>query len=131
MIEMHAAKEIKGTVVAPPSSDLFFLSLSMALVTGCATRVSPFRPTPRTLGWIEAFNPEAAITVEQDSCFISPGEASGAHRVLRLPYADIPYRDFIVFMLFGALQRPHYRSASTPTFSALGQGRVQGGLCFA
>lgn len=96
---MHAAKEIKGTVVAPPSSDLFFLSLSMALVTGCATRVSPFRPTPRTLGWIEAFNTEAAITVEQDSCFISPGEAGGAHQALRLPYADIPYRDFIVFML--------------------------------
>ncbi|MGB7566587.1 MAG: hypothetical protein WBM07_01895, partial [Chitinivibrionales bacterium] len=101
MIEMHAAKEIKGTVVAPPSSDLFFLSLSMALVTGCATRVSPFRPTPRTLGWIEAFNTEAAITVEQDSCFISPGEAGGAHQALRLPYADIPYRDFIVFMLLG------------------------------
>jgi hypothetical protein len=99
-MEMHAAKEIRGTVTMPPSPDLFFLSLAMALVTGCRSRISPFRATPQTLGWIEAFKPGAVITVEQDSCVIGPGNDTG-HRVLRLSYADIPYRDFCVFMLLG------------------------------
>jgi 5-enolpyruvylshikimate-3-phosphate synthase len=97
---MHAAKEIKGTVAVPPSSDLFFLSLAMALVTGCKTRISPFRATPRNLSWIEAFKPGANITVGQDSCLVEP-QGDGVHRVVRLSYADLPYRDFIVFLLLG------------------------------
>jgi EPSP synthase (3-phosphoshikimate 1-carboxyvinyltransferase) len=100
VMEMRAAKEIKGTVATPPSSDLFILSMAMALVTGCKTRVSPFSATPRTLGWIEAFKPGAVFTVGQDSCLIEPGN-DGSQVTLRLSYADIPYRDFIMFLLLG------------------------------
>ena len=100
MMEMHAAKEIKGTVTIPPSPDLFLLTLAMALVTGCKTRISPFCATPQSLGWIEAFKPGAIITVEQDSCLIEPGNVNSPW-IPRLSYAEIPYRDFIVFLLLG------------------------------
>ena len=100
MMEMHAAKEIKGTVTIPPSPDLFLLTLAMALVTGCKTRISPFCATPQSLGWIEAFKPGAIITVEQDSCLIEPGNENSPW-IPRLSYAEIPYRDFIVFLLLG------------------------------
>lgn len=100
MIEMHAAREIKGSVAAPPSPDLFVLSIAMALATGCTTRISPFCATPRNLGWIEVIKPGAAVTFGQDSCRVEPVTA-GARLVVRLSQADIPYRDFVVFLLLG------------------------------
>jgi hypothetical protein len=102
VIELRAAKEIKGKLSVPPSSDLFFLSLSMALANGVTARISPVEATPRNLAWVAAFKPFAAIALEQDACTFEPTGLDDM-QVLRLFYEDIPYREFIVFLLLGRL----------------------------
>ena len=110
MLEIKAAKEIKGTIQTPPSSDLFFLSMTIAAATGCRATISPVTPTPRIVAWTNAFARHLDITFENDRCTcLSRALEPGV--LLTLDYTTVPYRDFIVFFLLG-----HF---GTVRFSAL------------
>ena len=110
MLELKAAKEIKGTIQTPPSSDLFFLSMTIAAATGCRATISPVTPTPRIVAWVNAFARHLDITFENDRCTcLSRALEPGV--LLTLDYTTVPYRDFIVFLLLG-----HF---GTVRFSAL------------
>jgi hypothetical protein len=100
MLTITAAKEIKGTIAVPVSQDLFFMSAIMSLATGCRTLITPVFSSPRTDGWIEAFKSHVKISSETSLYRIEPiGGNDGTP--LRLAYNDIPYRDFVVFLLLG------------------------------
>jgi hypothetical protein len=103
VFEIHPAKEIKGAPAAPPSSDLFFLSLALAFATGATARISPVRLTPRVSAWTAAFRPFVDIAIDGEACSVSPRDYRDDD-VMRLSYEDIPYRDCVVFFLMGRLK---------------------------
>jgi hypothetical protein len=100
VLEVTSAKEIKGTVQTPPSSDLFFLSMVIAAATGSTTTISPITPTPRITAWADTFVRHLDITFENDACrCAAPALEPGV--LLTLDYTTLPYRDFVIFLLLG------------------------------
>ena len=97
MISITRAKELKGTLRLPPSPDLFFVSLVLALATGCRTRIDAVAQTPLVGLWCAWFKNRASIEFNAQSCDIIP--APDSSESLRLCYPDVPYPDITVFLL--------------------------------
>ncbi len=100
MLEIRPAKEIKGSVRLPPSGDLFFLSIVMALAAKAPARISPCRDIPLVSWWEKILAGHAVFACSAESCTVEPANDPGAP-VITLPYEEIPYRDFVVFALLG------------------------------
>jgi hypothetical protein len=98
VLSITAAKEIKGTLSLPPSSNLFFVTLALAVATGCKTRIDGLRPTPRIAAWRERFAGKAAISFDEVSCSIEPLSSPPTGQ-LRLDAADMPYAEFTFCLL--------------------------------
>lgn len=103
MLELRATKEIKGALASPPSSDLFVLSLALAVATGAKTRISPVCATPYILSWVAAFKSIADVSIEGQTCSMEP-LALEVCGVLRLPFENLPFCDFIAFLLLGRFE---------------------------
>jgi hypothetical protein len=100
VLSITPAKEIKGTLALPSSPDLFFMSLSLAVVTGCRTRIETPRQTPQIRLWREWFSRRAAIAFDETSCTVQPAQGADLP-CLRVSCADMPFSDFTVFLLLG------------------------------
>lgn len=101
MIEIQTAKEIRGSVSLPPSSDLFFLGIVMALAARVTARISPLGDIPLVPWWEKSLAGHVAFSCDGQSCTVTPVE--GAVSSITLSYEDLgPYRDFVVFCLLGA-----------------------------
>ncbi|HUI91185.1 MAG TPA: hypothetical protein VLX68_02955 [Chitinivibrionales bacterium] len=100
MLEVRAAREMKGTVVLPPSSDCFFTAVIMGLAAGAPARISPLRDIPLVPWWEKMLAGHAAFTCDGDSCTVQPVNGD-APPPITLSYDEIPYRDFTVFLLLG------------------------------
>jgi hypothetical protein len=99
VLTIHAAKEMKGTAVLPPSSDLFFLSIMCAMAARRPTRISPLCDIPLVPWWEKALAGHVALTCATDHCLVEPVENAASQ--ITLSYEEMPYRDFIVFLLLG------------------------------
>jgi hypothetical protein len=102
VLELRAAKEIKGALSAPPSADLLILSLAVAVAVGVKTRISPVCATPRVEWWMAAFKSVAEVVIEGNECIVTPFDKK-EQTDMRLSYDDLPYRDCLVFLLLGRL----------------------------
>ena len=99
-MEIRPAKELQGSVSLPPSSDLFFLSIIMALAAKVAARISPLNDIPLVSWWEKTLAGHVSFTCDSGSCTVEPKE--GASSPITLSNDDLrPYRDFIVFCLLG------------------------------
>lgn len=84
----------------PPSSDLFFLSIVIALAARVSAKISPLGDIPLVPWWEKTFAGHAVFSCDAESCTVAPGD--GATSPITLSYDDLrPYRDFIVFCLLG------------------------------
>jgi hypothetical protein len=94
------AKEIKGSVNLPPSSDLFFIGIVMALAAKVTARISPLCDIPLVPWWEKALAGHVSFSCDSASCTVEPRE--GETSPITLSYDDLrPYRDFVVFCLLG------------------------------
>ncbi len=100
MLEIRPAREIKGSVRLPPSGDLFFTSIIIALAAKTAARISPLADIPLVPWWEKALAGHAVFACDAGSCVVRPVEDANAAPVT-LSYDEIPYRDFAVFALLG------------------------------
>jgi hypothetical protein len=100
MLELSAAKEMKGTLVLPPSSDCVFISIVLALAVKSVTRILPFNDIPLVPWWQKALAGHALLKTDGESCVVEPVNDSSA-QAIALSYDEIPYRDFVVFLLLG------------------------------
>ena len=99
MLSIQTAKEIRGTVSLPPSGDLFFLAIVMALAARVTARISPLCDIPLVPWWEKALAGHASFSCDSASCTVTPVE--GAASAITLSYEEISYRDFVVFCLLG------------------------------
>jgi hypothetical protein len=92
---------MKGLVSLPPSSDLFFVGIIMALAAKVTAKISPLGDIPLVPWWEKALAGHVAFTCSGDSgsCTVEPRD--GATSPITLSYEEIPYRDFVVFCLLG------------------------------
>jgi hypothetical protein len=91
---------MQGSVRLPPSSDLFFISIIMALAAKVTARISPLSDIPLVPWWEKTLAGHAAFSCDNGSCTVEPKE--GASSPITLSYDDLrPYRDFVVFCLLG------------------------------
>jgi hypothetical protein len=100
VLEIRAAREMKGTVVLPPSSDCFFTAVVMALSAGTPARIGPLCDIPLVPWWEKMLAGHATFACSGESCLVEPVN-SGSPPPITLSYDEIPYRDFIVFLLLG------------------------------
>ncbi len=100
MLEIKPAKEIKGSLRLPPSSELFFISIVTALAAKTTATISPLADIPLIPWWEKAFAGHAAFTCNGESCVVRPVQEPG-EQPITLSYDEIPYRDFVVFALLG------------------------------
>jgi hypothetical protein len=100
VLDVIAAREMKGTVVLPPSSDCFFMAIVMALAASAAARIAPLRDIPLVPWWEKALAGHAVFTCNGESCVVEPVSGASASAIT-LSYDEIPYRDFVVFLLLG------------------------------
>ena len=100
VLDVIAAREMKGTVVLPPSSDCFFMAIVMALAANTAARIAPLRDIPLVPWWEKALAGHAVFTCNGESCVVEPVSGASASAIT-LSYDEIPYRDFVVFLLLG------------------------------
>jgi EPSP synthase (3-phosphoshikimate 1-carboxyvinyltransferase) len=84
----------------PPSGDLFFTSIIIALAAKTAARISPLADIPLVPWWEKAFAGHAVFTCDAGICTVAPVQDSNAAPIT-LSYDEIPYRDFTVFSLLG------------------------------
>ncbi len=84
----------------PPSGDLFFLSIVLALAAKTTATISPLRDVPLVPWWEKALAGHAVFTCDAESCIVKPASDPGT-AAITLPYEEIPYRDFVVFALLG------------------------------
>jgi EPSP synthase (3-phosphoshikimate 1-carboxyvinyltransferase) len=100
VLSIQTAKEIRGTVSLPPSGDLFFLAIVMALAARATARISPLCDIPLVPWWEKMLAGHASFSCDSSSCTVTPLE--GAASAITLSYDDLrPYRDFVVFCLLG------------------------------
>lgn len=91
---------MKGAIRLPPSSDLFFVGIVMAIAAKVTMKISPCTDMPFLPLWEKIFMGHASLLCEGDSCTVSPLE-NGAAGPIALAYEEIPYKDFVVFCLLG------------------------------
>jgi len=100
VLEIKPAKELKGALRLPPSSDLFFIAIIMALAAKVTARISPLCDIPLVPWWEKALAGHVAFSCDSSSCTVTPAE--GGTTPIGLSYEDLrPYRDFVVFCLLG------------------------------
>jgi hypothetical protein len=99
VLTITPAKEIKGSVNLPPSSDLFFIGIVMALAAKVTARISPLCDIPLVSWWQKALAGHVSFSCDGASCTVEPAE--GGLSPITLSYDEIPYRDFVVFCLLG------------------------------
>lgn len=92
---------MKGAIRLPPSSDLFFVSIVMAIAAKVNAKITPFDDIPFMPWWEKAFEGHASFSGENDCCTVSPLNMDFAGPIT-LAYEEIPYRDFTVFCLLGS-----------------------------
>ncbi len=100
MLEIQRVKEIAGTVNLPPNPDFFLLSLFGALAVNRQTRIAPVEETPLIAGFKELLSAQLKISQKETCCDVTPRPEEDSDFIL-LPTGEIPYRDFIVFLLLG------------------------------
>ena len=100
VLEVTAAREMKGTVVLPPSGDCFFLAVVITLAADTAARIAPLRDIPLVPWWEKALAGHAVFNCNAESCLVEPAGSATASAIT-LSYEEIPYRDFVVFLLLG------------------------------
>jgi EPSP synthase (3-phosphoshikimate 1-carboxyvinyltransferase) len=99
-LEIQPAKEIQGSLSLPPSSDLFFIGIIMALAAKVTARISPLSDIPLVPWWEKALAGHVSLTCDAGLCTVVPKE--GVMSPITLSYDDLrPYRDFVVFCLLG------------------------------
>ncbi|MBD3322405.1 MAG: hypothetical protein GF350_14990 [Chitinivibrionales bacterium] len=100
MLEIKAAREIRGTVEMPPSLDQYIVSSVAALLSQRKTTISPVPRCPALQEWNRVIAPQCTLEQHGDTTIINPpGET--AERVIALPDYHIPFRDFVIFSLLG------------------------------
>jgi hypothetical protein len=100
VLEIKPAKELKGTVSLPPSSDLFFIAIVMAMAAKVTATISPLCDIPLVPWWEKALAGHMSFSCDGASCTVAPVE--GGTSAISLSYEEIPYRDFVVFCLLGS-----------------------------
>ncbi len=100
MLEIRPAKEIQGTVRLPPSGDLFFVAIVMAMAAKTAAHISPVRDIPLVPWWEKALVGHVLFSCDAERCSVTPVDEPNAP-VIALSYEELPYRDFVVFTLLG------------------------------
>jgi hypothetical protein len=100
VLTIRTAREIRGSVSLPPSSDLFFLTIVMALAAKVPVKISPLCDIPLVPWWEKTLTGHASFSCDSTSCTVTAME--GAVSAVTLSYEDLgPYRDFVVFCLLG------------------------------
>ena len=90
---------MQGSIILPPSSDLFFLSIIMALAAKVTARISPLGDIPLVPWWEKTLAGHVVFSCDNGSCTVEPKD--GSLSPITLSYEEIPYRDFVVFCLLG------------------------------
>lgn len=111
MLEIQRAKEIKGFVTLPTNPDFFLLTLLIALASNRKTRIAPVNDTPLILRFKELLAGQLDITQRGETCTIFP-KSDGISSFIQLPYEELPYRDFIVFLLLGLQKTITFKNLS-------------------
>ena len=111
MLEIQRAKEIRGKVELPPNPDFFFLSLIIALASNKVTTITPVNDTPLITLFKNTLSSHLEIKHENNTCIVSPKVNAGSSYIL-LPYQELPFRDFIVFLLLGLKKTVAFKNLS-------------------
>lgn len=109
MIEIKAAKEIRGTVEVPPSIDLAVLAASIALASRVPVTINPVPDTPISRWWISILKDHLSITSDSGSWRCEPVEQP-AH--IHFPHSRMPYRDFVIPLFWGLGKSVAFESVS-------------------
>jgi hypothetical protein len=117
VLEIQRAKEIKGKVELPPNPDYFLLTLLCALASNKPAHITPLDDTPLTALFKDSFSSLLDIKQEQSTCMVSPKPDGGSTFIL-LPYDELPFRDFIVFLLLGLGKTVAFRNVSPKRLEA-------------
>jgi hypothetical protein len=100
VLELYAAKEVRGSIEIPPSVDMFILGSAVALSTERQVTISPRIDTPAAAGWIRSL--EGHLEVREDAgAFVCRRADAAPDAPVVLETGSIPCRDFIVFLLLG------------------------------
>jgi hypothetical protein len=100
VLEIKPAKEIKGSVRLPPSGDLFFVSVVIALAAKTRATISPVSDLALVSWWKKILEGHASFSCNADNCVVQP-ENETNDAAITLSCDEIPYRDFSVFALLG------------------------------
>lgn len=111
MLEIQRAKEIRGKFELPPNPDFFFLSLLIALASNKVTTITPVYDTPLITLFKKTLSNHVDIKHENNTCIVSPKANAGSSYIL-LPYNELPFRDFIVFLLLGLKKTVAFKNLS-------------------
>lgn len=98
MLEVSAAKELRGKVTLPPSSDLFFLTCIAALAGRVTLHVSPAIDTPESDTWRGLFEGRLSFERSDSGRRITPSDETG---IVPLGDCRIPWREFAAFVCLG------------------------------
>ncbi|MBD3345343.1 MAG: hypothetical protein GF401_09810 [Chitinivibrionales bacterium] len=99
MLEIKAAREIRGAVETPPSLNQYILSTVAALASQLKTTISPFPDTPAVAEWNKRIGSHCSLNQTKDTIVITPQENSES--MLDFAGYHLPYRDFILFVALG------------------------------
>ncbi len=111
MLEIQRVREIKGTVSLPTNPDFFLLSLFVALTSTTKLRIKPVNDTPLIIKWKELLSDQLDIKQEGTICSVSPKSDSTSSIIL--PSNDLPFRDFILFLLLGLEKKVVFEEISS------------------
>ncbi len=126
MLEIQRSKEIAGTITLPPNPDFLLLSLFIALTVNRHTRITPVDDTPLITQYKNLLSEHLAISQTEAYCEVNPLSEKGPSFIL-LPSGEIPYRDFIVFLLLGLKKTVGFNKLSPNRFSLWQQKASQFG----
>lgn len=117
MLEIQRVKEIKGKVELPPNPDFFLLALLIALASKKVTKITPVNDTPLITLFKESLFSQLDIEQENNTCIVSP-KTNAIPSYILLPYNELPFLDFIVFLLLGLRKTVAFKNLSLKRLEA-------------
>jgi len=99
VLEIRHAKEIAGSYELPPNPDFFLIVICCVLAFRKKVAVTPMSDTPLISSYKNLFTEHLTIHQQGTVCEITPHPEETSS--ILVPYINLPYHDFIVFLLLG------------------------------